>query len=173
MELNIVNRTRLKIEHNNLIRLFQIVLKAISKEVSKENQKKLQREEISLVFLGTTSMKNLNGQYRGKSYATDVLSFDSGDPLSLGELFFCPDVLKKQAVRFNQSMDEEFTYMLIHGVLHLLGYEHENDKKSEVIMFKLQDKVFSRLTAQKNQSKIFYVHRKPSQKSNRNRARRS
>lgn len=107
-------------------------------------QKKLQQcQEISCVFLNRREMKKINNQFRQKNKPTDVLSFQSEDPDSLGELLFCVSVLKTQAKQQKHHLEHEFLYMLIHGVLHLLGYDHELSKEEHQKMFRLQDRCFS------------------------------
>lgn len=102
-------------------------------------------KELSLVFLKEPEAKRLNWQYRGKDYATDVLSFTSDDPESIGELVFCDVVLRKQATEKNHSFEREVGYLVVHGVLHLMGFDHEDIKtppaESER-MFKLQEEIF-------------------------------
>ncbi len=87
----------------------------------------------------------MNHEFRGKDYATDVLSFDSLEPTSLGELVLCPEVLKRQAQEHGLTYQQELGYMLLHGVLHLLGYDHETNPKDAEKMFALQDAVFETL----------------------------
>ncbi|PIS09850.1 MAG: rRNA maturation RNase YbeY, partial [Bdellovibrio sp. CG10_big_fil_rev_8_21_14_0_10_47_8] len=84
--------------------------------------------ELVIVFLDPLPAKKINRQYRKKNYATDILSFEGADGL-LGELVLCPQVLKKQAKEQGHSFRLELGYMLIHGVLHLLGYDHELSKR--------------------------------------------
>lgn len=90
-------------------------------------------------------MKKINLQFRNKNKPTDILSFQSEDINSLGELVLCIDVLKAQAKKQRHSLDAEVAYMLIHGILHLLGYDHEASAAEERRMFRLQDKGFSEL----------------------------
>lgn len=104
-------------------------------------------DELTLVFLDKKSAQKLNKEFRGKDYATDVLSFDSMDPSSLGELVVCPEVLKRQAKEHHLSYQHELGYMLLHGVLHLLGYDHETSEREAKEMFKIQDAIFEKLTA--------------------------
>lgn len=101
--------------------------------------------ELTLVFLDKKPAQKLNAEFRGKDYATDVLSFDSMESDSLGELVLCPDVLKRQAKEHGLSYQQELGYMLLHGVLHLLGYDHETNEKDAKKMFDLQDAVFEKL----------------------------
>ena len=103
------------------------------------------KKEITIVLLSAPKMKKINSKFRKKNYATDILSFPPADPASLGELLLCPDVLKKQAKNQGHSLQDETFYMLIHGVLHLLGYDHEQSKKEEQLMFRIQDQCFKTL----------------------------
>lgn len=97
-----------------------------------------------LVFINLKEAKKLNRIHRKKNYATDVLSFESLDPDSVGELVLCPEVLIRQASEHGQSYRDELAYMVIHGVLHLLGMDHETSKKEEKKMFGIQDKIFEK-----------------------------
>lgn len=102
-------------------------------------------QEITLVFLDKKAAKKINLEFRGKNYATDVLSFESVEPGSLGELIMCPEVLKQQAKEHKLSYQQELGYMLLHGVLHLFGYDHETSPEDERKMFSIQDAVFEKL----------------------------
>jgi probable rRNA maturation factor len=106
---------------------------------------KLPNSELTVVFLNTAPAKKINQQYRKKNYATDVLSFESEIPGELGELIMCPQVLKKQAKEHGHNFRAELAYMLIHGVLHLLGYDHEKSEKEAKKMFRIQDQLFDRI----------------------------
>lgn len=103
------------------------------------------KRELTMVFLDKKPAQKINKEFRGKEYATDVLSFDSMDPSSLGELVLCPEVLKRQAKEHGLTFQKELGYMLLHGVLHLLGYDHETGEEDAKEMFKIQDAVFEKL----------------------------
>lgn len=118
-------------------------LELTQKELFKKKMK-IHQESLTVVFLDSAAAKKMNQKFRGKNYATDVLSF-AGDQESLGELIMCPQVLTKQAKEHGHSFKAELGYMLIHGVLHLLGYDHEKSKKEATVMFQIQDQVFDRL----------------------------
>lgn len=105
-------------------------------------EKSRKTESLVLVFLPKSQARKLNKQFRGKDYATDVLSFDAIEPGCFGELIFCPEVLKKQAVEHGLSYRDELCYMVLHGWLHLLGFEHENGGKEAEKMYSLQDEIF-------------------------------
>lgn len=102
-------------------------------------------QELILVFLDQKPARKLNYQFRQKNYATDVLSFAPSDPHSLGELVFCSQVLKKQALEHGLSFRDEGLYMIIHGILHLLGMDHERSEAEARKMFKLQDEIFEQI----------------------------
>ncbi|MCC2678002.1 MAG: putative metal-dependent hydrolase [Pseudobdellovibrio sp.] len=103
------------------------------------------KKELTVVLLSPQQMKKINFQYRKKNKPTDILSFAGVEPVSLGELLLCPSVLKKQAKEHDHSMQAETFYMLVHGLLHLLGYDHEASAKEEKLMFRIQDQCFKTL----------------------------
>lgn len=98
--------------------------------------------ELTVVFLSEARMKKINKQFRGKNKATDVLSFEGTEINSLGELLLCFPVLKRQAKDAGHGPADETLYMLIHGLLHLLDYDHERSSAEERLMFRLQDRCF-------------------------------
>lgn len=83
--------------------------------------------------ISSPEMKKLNSQYRGKDYATDVLSFGAPEPFLslgyLGELVVALPVLKAQARELRHSPETELSVLLAHGILHLLGMDHEKGAK--------------------------------------------
>jgi len=97
---------------------------------------------ITITFVGLTRIRKLNCQYRKKDNPTDVLSFGEPDiswPInnksSIGELIICPRVVEKNAKRYGVTRDEELKRVVIHGALHLLGYDHKkciNDSQEEI-----------------------------------------
>ena len=106
----------------------------------------IEKKELSVVFLSSVKMQKINKQFRNLNKPTDILSFASIDPQSLGELLLCIDVLKKQAKSQKHSLRLEISYMLIHGILHLLGYDHEISLNEEKLMFRIQDRCFKKLS---------------------------
>ncbi|MES2801034.1 MAG: rRNA maturation RNase YbeY [Bdellovibrionota bacterium] len=146
MEAQVVNQSKSRTHQKKIQALLDAVVRGLG-QTKVRNQKLLKAKTITLVFLDSKEMKQINKQFRGKNLPTDVLSFASIEEGSLGELLFCLDVLKKQAKEQGHSLENEFQYMLIHGVLHLLGYDHELSKKEEKLMFRIQDDLFELLTA--------------------------
>lgn len=84
---------------------------------------------VDVRLMGAPPMQELNRRFRGKNAPTDVLSFPAPgifrEQGMLGELVLCLPVLKKQALELDHSPEEELRVLLVHGVLHLLGYDHE------------------------------------------------
>lgn len=126
-----------------------------------QKELRLKGSEITVVFLDPGPAKKINRQYRQKKYATDVLSFKSETPGELGELILCPQVLQRQAKEHDLSFKAELSYMLIHGVLHLLGYDHEKSSREATEMFKIQDQLFDRLCAKFDIEPLWELQQKP------------
>lgn len=80
------------------------------------------RYELSLVFIGKTRAATLNQTYRNKSYSPNVLSFPLTE--TSGEIFICPQVATREAAKFDLTINGYIAYLLIHGCLHLKGYDH-------------------------------------------------
>jgi len=99
-----------------------------------------QRSSISLVLLSNKSIQKLNNKWRGKNYATDVLSFplnlkepSPGIPWELGEIFISVEKAIEQATSFNHSLNRELAFLFVHGFLHILGFDHENVKDEQIM----------------------------------------
>lgn len=82
--------------------------------------KKLLFPELSLVIAGAAMMKRLNKTFRGKNALTDVLSFD------YGEIIICYPLAKRQAREHGVSAAAEIVLLFVHGLLHILGFEHKS-----------------------------------------------
>lgn len=110
------------VEINNLtsIRIDKSFLgKVANKVLIGENKKKL---ELSVILLGRDAIRKLNKEYRKKDKPTDVLSFAYDDS---GEVAICPAEVKNNSEKFGSSFKKELERVLVHGILHLLGYDHE------------------------------------------------
>lgn len=122
-------------------------------------------KELSVVFLDEKDAKRINWQYRSKDYATDVLSFETDDPEAIGELVMCPQVLKKQALENKLTYENEVTRMIVHGTLHLLGYDHEKSPDDDKKMMALQEQIINALTAPPEKKRhLKLLPREPSKK---------
>lgn len=92
----------------------------------------------NLIFCGDKKIKKLNKIYRKKNKPTDVLSFPFEDEDLLGEIYISLDTAEKQCKSFETSLREEILRLFVHGLLHLLGYDHKK-KKDKEIMEKLEN----------------------------------
>ena len=96
-------------------------------------------------------MHEMNRDYRGIDRTTDVLSFaleDEGkfeDFRELGDIFVSIPKMKAQAKEYGHSEKRELSFLVCHGLLHLLGYDHTRSEEEEKIQFGLQDKILSEL----------------------------
>ena len=79
------------------------------------------------LITGDAEMRRFNRDFRGKDYATDVLSFPSAGGGSLGDLAISAARARAQAREFGHSVEDEIRILMLHGVLHLLGFDHEVD----------------------------------------------
>ena len=91
---------------------------------------KIENKNISVAFVGDTVITRLNSKYRGKNKATDILSF-VGDEDDFGEIIIDYAQVKRQAKKYSKSVKEELIFILVHGLLHLIGYEDKIDKERE------------------------------------------
>jgi len=96
--------------------------------------------EIELIVTDSLTIQDMNATYRDKNSPTDVLSFPlEGDFMPLGSIVICIDFVYDKAKFFGHSDEEEFILLFIHGLLHLLGFDHEVDsgemreKEEEII----------------------------------------
>ena len=110
--------------------------------------------DLSIALVGQGRMRKINKRYRGKNRVTDILSFSESKVLlekfkvgpiqkiqSLGEIVICLREVKKNAKKFKSSLEKELAKVLIHGVLHLLGYDHEKSEKAAKEMEEKQEKL--------------------------------
>jgi len=112
--------------------------------------------ELSILLVDADYMSELNHRWMGADGPTDVLAFpmdehtmdhgpgetSGGEPALLGDIVLCPEVAAKQAATVGHSADDELHLLTVHGVLHLLGYDHA-EPEEEREMFALQDRVLS------------------------------
>lgn len=118
-------------------RWVQFVLKAIAKRISAKQRERI--KNCAVIFVGDARMRTLNRVHRGQDRATDVLAFPGTDG-ELGDIVIAVPYVRRQARRFSVSFKEECARMLIHGTLHLLGYDHHLPTQARR-MFKLQEAV--------------------------------
>lgn len=98
--------------------------------------------DVSIGFVSPQIMRRTNRIYRGKDQVTDVLSFALDE--RSGELLLCYERASRQAKEIGHSTRSELTFLIIHGILHLFGYDHERPAEAKK-MFALQDKILARV----------------------------
>ena len=109
--------------------------------------------ELSIALVGDKEMRPLNTKYRKKNKTTDVLSFPADHPATakpvlLGDVIISVEQARRQAKERNHSLKNEMVILLIHGILHLLGYDHEGSPQQAKIMANLEVKLLNRLCEQ-------------------------
>jgi probable rRNA maturation factor len=94
--------------------------------------------ELTVRFVGSAEGQTLNRDYRGKDYATNVLTFayNEGEELAEDEptqadIILCTDVLQREADEQKKTVEEHAAHLVVHGVLHAQGYDHEHDEEAE------------------------------------------
>ena len=118
--------------------------------------------ELSIALVDDQTMHRLNLEYRGIDRSTDVLSFalqeaeepvlnhpesEPGDhPTILGDVILSTETIQRQACEHNHSFDRELYFLLIHGILHLLGHDHHTDEEAQV-MQTLEQRLLHKLTS--------------------------
>ncbi len=111
-------------------------------------------ETVAIIVVDDPYIRQLNRTYRGLDRATDVLSFgltdeQTTDGALLGELYLSLDRAREQAVRYQVSLDEELRRLVVHGCLHLLGYDHHRVKDRVVMRAKEAFYLIPRRTQEK------------------------
>ena len=108
-------------------------------------------KEVSLIICGNKKIHSINKTYRHIDRPTDVISFAEidatdlyGDHSYLGDIFINVDRVKSQSAEYGHSEKREFCFLFVHGMLHLLGYDHMKPE-DEKVMFALQEKIIGNL----------------------------
>ena len=95
--------------------------------------------EIAIRVVGADEGQTLNRQYRGKDYATNVLTFDYGrDPLVAADLVLCAPVVEREARDQGKTLEAHYAHLLVHGTLHAQGYDHESGQRDALEMEALE-----------------------------------
>jgi len=100
-----------------------------------------EESELSVALVEVGEMAHLNEQYRGIEGPTDVLSFGCDDPcaavadepITLGDVIIAPEIAATQADELGTTIESELNLLLVHGILHLLGYDHDSDEDAAVM----------------------------------------
>lgn len=144
MAIEVLNKQRFAdINKSEIAELAGATLALVQKQMKRANAKSGAQDgssgntQITVVFVRDKKIRALNRDYRGKDYATDVLSFQAsdeqdaelefGDANYIGDIVISTDTAMRQAEEAKQTFEREVQELVIHGVLHLCGYDHETD----------------------------------------------
>jgi probable rRNA maturation factor len=122
--IEVVSRQRLaRVDKEGIARLASATIEAVRQE----------RADMTVAFVRDRRMRALNREFRGKDRATDVLSFPAGETNDdpdhyIGDIVISIDTAVRQADDIGHTLEREISELLIHGVLHLCGYDHETDQ---------------------------------------------
>jgi probable rRNA maturation factor len=150
MSIDISNESGIELDNAALVRLATFALDQLRIHPL---------AELSILLVDEATMSAYHEKYLGEPGPTDVLSFpmdelrppaDGEEPPVglLGDIVLCPEVADRQAREHQRSTSEEAEYLLVHGLLHLLGYDHANPE-DQAEMFGLTDKIISAWAAQR------------------------
>ena len=90
--------------------------------------------EVTIRLVDTDEGQELNAEYRGKDYATNVLSFPyDTEPVVMGDLVICPSVVAREASEQNKPLAAHYAHLTVHGMLPLQGWDHDNDDDAEAM----------------------------------------
>ncbi|MDZ7644848.1 MAG: rRNA maturation RNase YbeY [Woeseiaceae bacterium] len=107
--------------------------------------------EVAVRFVDAEEGRSLNAAWRGRDYATNVLSFPAaGDelqlpeagPLPLGDIVLCVPVVRREAEEQSKPLSDHWAHLLVHGMLHLLGYDHRTHRQA-VVMERLETRILA------------------------------
>lgn len=104
---------------------------------------------ISVTFVGRTTIAHMNAEYLRHKGATDVISFGMGRDApgmpAVGDIYICTDVAKQNAKRNGIALSKELARLVVHGTLHVAGYEHPDDEsRTQSDMWKRQERILAR-----------------------------
>ncbi len=143
MDKSYCKKTHINVQNLTRSRIDREFVKKIAGRILKKEKK---QGDISIIFVGTKKIRDLNKRYRKQDKVTDVLSFSHGlvdtkfkDIFELGEVIICLIRVKKDAQEFKSDFEKELKWVIIHGILHALGYDHEKSEKEAKRMKKKEE----------------------------------
>ena len=143
MEIEVFNETSEKLDAE--IKELKELLENICRD------EKLDNVVFNIIIIDNAKIKEINRTYRGIDRETDVISFALEDDKTfnfedvriLGDIYISIDKVRSQSEEYGHSFKRELSFLAVHGLLHLLGYDHMT-KEDEEVMFKKQEEVLSR-----------------------------
>ncbi|MEY8716237.1 rRNA maturation RNase YbeY [Francisella philomiragia] len=131
LNLNVINDDEHPIPNQDLLeKCFALVA----------NKHNISQAEVNVSIVSNQEIQQINKQFRHKDKPTNIISFEFEKPEGLpediaanfwGDIVIAPEVLKKEAKEQNKNLDDHWQHIFIHGLLHLLGYDHIDDREAE------------------------------------------
>ncbi|MGB9793621.1 rRNA maturation RNase YbeY [Caldisericum exile] len=141
--------SKVRVEILNKVRKFKVNktgIKNVVDSIFNELNVK-EKGQISIVLLSKNAIREINKRYRKKDKPTNVLSFqidyEKGKSI-YGEILISPEVAQNEAKKLGNNFNDYFIFLIIHGVLHLLGYDHEKDDE-RIVMEQLEEKLLKEI----------------------------
>ncbi len=134
MKFEIIGKT-FRIKKTNLEKVAQAAFSVLGKE---------NPDYVEMIFVSQNKIRTLNLKYRSIDRVTDVLSFTLEKQPLMGQIFICYTKASEQAILRKISLEAEVDRLLVHGMLHLYGYDH-GTKEELILMTKLEEKILERL----------------------------
>ena len=97
---------------------------------------KVQSAELTLRIVNAAEGRNLNSAFRGKDYPTNVLTFvyhEKKSPMLIGDVVLCAPIVAREAREQGKMLAAHYAHMVVHGVLHLSGFDHESDREATIM----------------------------------------
>lgn len=127
---------------------FKTLLMPVAKQASLDLEIK-EKRILNVVICDNEFIKGYNERYRHVDKETDVLSFPSDEDGELGDILISLDKAREQAIEYGHSLDRELAFLMLHGILHCLGFDHQT-KEEEDVMFPLQEKILDECNLRRN-----------------------
>ncbi len=123
------------INHYKLLKISKILFKELG----------LKEKNFSIFIVGDKKIKDINYKFRNINTTTDVVSLEYKDPFYIGDIYISPNNILKNARKYNISFKDEFDRTFIHGLLHLLGFDHKSSLNLNEKMFIIQEDILSKI----------------------------
>ena len=136
MGITVLNRVGAKIRHSELRRFVKAVLESLG----------LSDASLSIVFVSANEIKEYNLRFRNVDAETDVMAF-TGEGDYLGDILICPEVVMKNSEELGVDFEDELKFVIVHGILHLLGYTDYTPEEKQK-MFEEQQRLLEKVSSQ-------------------------
>ncbi|WP_018247790.1 rRNA maturation RNase YbeY [Orenia marismortui] len=130
----LINNLQDNLEVNDQVS--EVIEKVVKKVLDYEDQ---EEKEVSIALVDDKYIHGLNHRYRGKDQPTDVLSFPQEDNYLLGDIIISLETAQRQAEEYNHSFIREIGFLTVHGMLHLLGYDHYEEESRKIMREKEEE----------------------------------